>query len=201
MQMALEANEIDEMALPEMTASYVVHMNPDLEVCCAAHSHIPMSLAFGFMEKSRPLLEKFNKAIRDMELDFTLANLQGEYINNSDNYTPVKFARFPGADTIRVAVTGDLPPVDFVAPDGNPAGYNTALLAEIGRRIKANIEIIHVEAGSRTVALTSGRADVAFWYETTQISDIKLDAPDGVLLSEPYYSWNTFLHIRKKLRR
>ena len=201
MQMALEAREIDEIALPEMTALYLMHMNPDLKVCCAAHSHYPMSLSFGFRADSRALAEKINGVLKQMEEDFTLANLQGQFINNSKEFTPIEIAKFPAADTIKVALTGDMPPIDYVAADGKPAGFNTALLAEIGRRLRINIEMLNIETGTRTAALTSGRVDIVFWYETSKNPELNADAPDGVILSEPYYSWNTFLHICKKTAR
>ena len=61
-----------------------------------------------------------------------------------------------------------------------------------------NIELVNVEASTRTAALTSGRVDVVFWYETVKGVTWNYDASDEVLLSEPYFSWNKFLHIRKK---
>ena len=41
-------------------------------------------------------------------------------------------------------------------------------------------------------------ADAVFWYRYTQGAEWQVDAPEGVLLSEPYYNWNKFLYIRKK---
>ena len=54
----------------------------------------------------------------------------------------IPFETFEGAETIRVAVTGDLPPIDYVAADGKAAGFNTALLAEIAKRLKDSITLI-----------------------------------------------------------
>ena len=91
-----------------------------------------------------------------------------------------------------------MPPIDYVDESGRPAGFNTALLAELGRRMHVNIELVNVDAGARTAALVSERVDVVFWYETAQGIMWNYDASDGVLLSDPYFSWNKFLHIRKK---
>ena len=203
MQMALNANEIDEMALPEMTAIYLTNINPDYVICCASRSHNPMSLAFGFRKDilSQALAKNFNNAIKSMEDDFTLATLQGEYINSSAEYKPVKIPKFPGKETIKIAVTGDMPPIDYIAPDGEPAGFNTALLAEIAKRLEINIEILQINSGSRTAALISGRADVIFWYETSKNFAYNADAPEDIILSEPYYNWNTFLHVNLKHSR
>ncbi|MBQ7267295.1 MAG: hypothetical protein IJR11_02890, partial [Synergistaceae bacterium] len=94
--------------------------------------------------------------------------------------------------------TGDMPPIDMFAGDGKPAGYNTAILAEIGKRLKKNIRLLSIEAAARNSALISGRADVVFWYRTVKIeigdaeidNSVFIDAPDEIILSEPYYSWN-----------
>ena len=112
--------------------------------------------------------------------------------------TCVAFEKFEGAETIKVAVTGDLPPIDYVAADGTPAGFNTAILAEIGKRLKVNIELMNVESGARAAALSSKRADVVFWFQVRAGEGVQPDVPEGVILSESYYDWTKYLHIRKK---
>ena len=107
----------------------------------------------------------------------------------------IPFETFEGAETIRVAVTGDLPPIDYVAADGKAAGFNTALLAEIAKRLKINIKTVYVNTASRTASLSSGRSDVVFWYQVRENAERQPDVPDTVILSEPYYDWNTFVHI------
>ena len=94
-----------------------------------------------------------------------------------------------------MVVTGDLPPLDYIGADGIPAGFNTAVLAEIGRRLGVNIELVSMQAGSRTLALTSNTADAVFWYmETPGATD---DLPEELLFSDPYFSWDIWLYIRK----
>ena len=198
MLMALGKNDIDEIALPDVVAEYVTANNPDYEICCMAVTRVPMSLSFGFRKDDTNLAWKFNRAIQEMNDDWTLPEIQGAYIYNSVRTKPVKFEKYDGAETIRAAVTGDLPPIDYVDEGGNPSGFNTALLAEIGRRLKVNIELVNIESGARNNALVSGKVDVVFWYETSSAAEWNLDVPEGVMLSESYYSWNKFFHIRKK---
>ena len=112
----------------------------------------------------------------------------------------VKFEKFDGAETLKVAVTGDLPPIDYVAADGTPAGFNTAMLAELGKRLKVNVELVQVESGARAAALSSKRADVVFWFQVRAGEETQPDIPDGVILSDSYYDWTKYLHIRKKAK-
>ncbi|MBQ4401303.1 MAG: hypothetical protein II832_03970, partial [Synergistaceae bacterium] len=79
------------------------------------------------------------------------------------------------------------------------AGFSTAVLAEIGKRLGLNIELMNVESGARSAALASGRADVVFWYEVDKGAKNQPDIPEGVIVSETYYDWEKFIHLRKKL--
>lgn len=200
MQMALNAMEIHEMILPDVVANYIMNVNREYVSSIVLRSK-GMGLAFGFREDSRELRDQFNTALSALRDDWTLASLEGVYITSfNDNPEPVKFRKFDNADTIRVAITGDLPPIDFIAMDGEPAGFNTAVLAEIGEYIKKNIEVVNIDAGARTAALASGRVDVVFWYEVDMSSNNQSDVPDGVILSTPYFEWNKFIHLKKAVK-
>ena len=148
MQMALEAGEIDVILLPESVAEYMMNVNPKYTVSGITLTE-PTSFALGFRKGDDPdLKNKINEALDAMKLDGTLAILQAKYIIDPDpeDPEPVKFRKFENVDKkIKVAVTGDLPPIDFVAPDGTPAGFNTAVLAELGRRLNINIETVNIE--------------------------------------------------------
>ena len=198
MQMALNAGEIHQIVLPEISAEYILNINKQLEAALVLQSD-RMGLAFGFREDNSALRDKFNQALDSMREDWTLPAIEGVYAASPGNSEPeaVKFNKFPNAQTIRAAVTGDLPPIDFIAADGTPAGFNTAVLAEIGRRLHMNIELTEVDAGARTAALASGRVDIVFWYEVDMTSENQHDIPEGVIVSSPYYEWQKFIHVKK----
>ena len=208
MQMALRAGKVSEIALPEPVGMYLVANNPKYDIYFSLNM-MPSTISFGFKKGNTNLQKEFNTAIIAMKKDGTLARLQKDYVENLGVNEPseVKFTNFKDAKTIRVAVTGDLPPIDFIAADGRPTGYNTAILSEIGRRIKKNIRLISVEAGARSAALASERVDVVFWYRNTEgikapkqakgknLKNVMKDSLDAVILSEPYYEWDTDLII------
>ncbi|MBQ9433060.1 MAG: transporter substrate-binding domain-containing protein [Synergistaceae bacterium] len=198
MHMALDRKDIDEIALPEVVGDYLAVADPRIEECCVSRTNASMSLALGFLKENAALAEKFNAALRAMREDWTLAELQGIYIHNKGNPKPVKFSTFKGAQTVNVAVTGDIPPIDYVDASGNPDGFNAALLAELGRRMKVNIKLVNIDAGARASALASGRVDAVFWFETSAGGTWTYDSPEGVVLSEPYYNWSKFIHMRKR---
>lgn len=200
LQMALTAGEINHIVLPEVTAEYLMNQNPDYESVLVLHSK-GMGLAFGFSADNTGLRDKFSQAVTAMRDDWTLSALEGMYLaspgRNAPN--PVEFAKFDGAMTITAAVTGDIPPVDYMTADGTPAGFSTAVLAEIGKRLGVNIRLMSVESGARSAALASGRADVVFWYEVDKGAESQPDIPEGVIVSETYYDWEKFIHLRKSI--
>ena len=135
-----------------------------------------------------------------MRRNGTLQELQEKYLSNpgKNEPEPVKFDLFPNAQKVIFAVTGDIPPIDYTAPDGTPAGFNAAILAEIGRLLKINIEIVNVQSGARTAALTSGRVDGVFWYDVSTNKNFVFVDNEVVLTSEPYYTFDIYLQLRKK---
>lgn len=199
--MALNAGEIDEFTIPKVVAEYVINTNPEFVICTAARLRLEAILAFGFRQEDGEELQKgFNAALADMKKYGTLDSITRMYCANpgGENISSVRFEDFPDAATIRVAVTGDLPPVDYVSANGEPAGFNMAILAEIGRRMKVNIKPVQVDTGARTAALMSGRVDVVFWYQFVKGSVELSENPEGVIVSEPYYEFDTMLHVGRK---
>ena len=201
MQMALNAGDIQGMNLPEPVADYVMNVNDGYEIAAITRM-VPAYLALGFRKDDDPALRnKFNEALLSMKADGTLAILRAKYIDEAgvDDPEPVKFEKYDNIDTtIKVAVTGDLPPIDFIAADGTPAGFNTAVLAELAKRMKVNIQLVNIESGARAAALASKRADVVFWFEHRNGLDAQPDVPEGIVLSETYYTWNEMLCLKKK---
>ena len=212
MQMALSRGEIGEMILPDFVADYLLKISKSYEPSCVSSSG-RMSLCFGFMNGNEALRNRWNNALSYLRNNWTLAGFEQKYIRNfnpnDDTYSYVygtaqrkkaredriTFEKFKGAPVVRVAVTGDLPPVDYVSEEGLPAGYSLAVLSEIGKFLRVNIVPVNVNAGARTAAIVSGRADVVFWYEVNSTTKKQPDIPDDVIISEPYLDWDKFIHL------
>lgn len=211
MLMGLRSGKVDEIILPEFTGNYILKMNSQYELEFTS-SMLTSRLSFAFNEGREKLKDEFDEVITAMREDGTLARLSDEYITavlEGRNPKSVQPEIFRDSDIITVAVTGDIPPIDMFAGDGEPSGYSTAVLAEIGKRLGKNIRFLSINAGARSQSLASERADVVFWYRTTEspingdeTSDAyqKLfqDKPTGVILSVPYYEWDRDLVIKAK---
>ena len=196
MIMALNAGEIDSMSLPDCVAEYVLRANQQTEARGFILSNGWLNLVMGLKEGNEALRDKISAAITEMIKDGTLTLLVRYYISGPEakDAKAAAFDTFEGAETITVAVTGDFPPIDYVDESGLAAGYNSAMLAELGRRLHMNIKLIYTNAASRAAALMSGKADAVFWFE--QYSEgVQFDIPEGIITTAPYYGWNKQLYI------
>ena len=182
--MALNAGDIDGIETYQSVARYLCAANDNLQMGIIydmdkeRNTFAEMMLsgiigndfAFLMMKENAALRDEFNAAIVDMKADGTLERLVKEQIDNlidGGESMPIALPKIDGVETVKVAVTGSLPPMDYVAADGTPAGFNTAVLAEIGTRIGRNIEIVVVDSLGRAAALASGTVDAVFWIRTS----------------------------------
>lgn len=83
--------------------------------------------------------------------------------------------------------------IKSMTTDGTPAGFSTAVLAEVSRRINKNIELVSVDSAARAAILTSKGADIVFWVAVPKNSNLfpeNIDQPAGIDVTEPCYHDN-----------
>ena len=194
MVMALQSGTIAGLAADEFTADYLIsrtdgfveYTNPE------APSHI-LACAMLLREEDAELCDSITAAIMDMQADGTLDALKKRYIDDviaGEEPEAVTPEQFDDAQTLKVALTGDRPPMDYFSASGEPIGFNTAIVSEVGRRLGLNIEFISVDSGARAVSLASGDSDVVFWsengnFDNREGGDVE-DQPEGTVITEPY---------------
>ena len=90
--------------------------------------------------------------------------------------------------------------MDYVSAGGEPLGFNTALIAEIARRLGINVEFINVNCGARGISLATGVCDIVFWmeigdFENWEGADFE-DQPENTIVTEPYMSAQLWWAVR-----
>lgn len=205
MMMGLGKGEVDEIHLPKDVANYVAKNNDTVEVTAILKTTQNfLTMGFHDTEKGQEIKSLFNNALITLENNGNLAKLKSIYITEPGigEPEPVKFEKFDNAQTIKVAVTGDMPPIDFIDLDGEPAGFNTAVLAEAAKIAGVNVELVNIDSSARAAALVSGRVDAVFWFQVDSGFEIdkQPDLPEGIILSEPYYSWDEVYALKIKAK-
>jgi ABC-type amino acid transport substrate-binding protein len=196
--MDLNSGKIDRFVPSEVTADYIVAHNENLtkvsfEPQNTTHPTLMNNFHMMTMDTNKEVYDILNNAIVDMKADGTLDSLiENElkaYIENDPE--PKDLPHFDGAITIKVGVTGDIPPMDYVASNGKAAGFNIALLTEIANRAQVNFELVQIETGARAMALSSGKVDALFWSKSFVCSECNekwIEQPAGTIVTENYFA-------------
>lgn len=203
MQMGIESGSVDQISLYKCVAEYLIANNDKYEnVPELTLKTLNDNFCFAVRKEDAALKADLDKALDEMKADGSLEKLAAEYIVNVDKGQVPPAVEIPmtdGAQTIKVGVTGDLPPLDYVSADGKASGFNTALLAEIAKRSGKNVEIVDIDSGARAAALSSKQIDVVFWVTVPTLEKVPadLDKPEGVELSNPYFK-DSVEHLQLK---
>ena len=191
MQMGIESGSVEQISVYECVANYITATNSKFSPVETPFNKLSDSFAFAVKKEDTALKTELDGAIKAMKSDGTLDKLVQTYITDvkPENIPAVEIPTIDGAQTLKVGVTGDLPPLDFVTADGKPAGFNTAILAEIAKRINRNIEIVNIDSGARAAALNGNQIDVIFWAILPADGKVPadIDKPNGIEFTEPYF--------------
>ena len=193
MLMALNRGDIVVLETDQNTVRYIASRNDNI-VDRPPYLN-PNNLMFSVLLRGEDveLRDQISGSIAEMEEDGTIEEMKQRYIEDvivGDDPDVVVPQKFQGARTIKVAVTGDRPPMDFVSAGGEPVGFNTALISEIGKRLGINIEFVTVDCGARGIALATGVCDIVFWmeigdFENWEGADLE-DQPENTIVTKPY---------------
>lgn len=197
---ALATGAIEAIETDEYVAGYLFsRMEGFTRYICDELPVYQASFSMLLRGEDTELRDRISQVLLDMREDGTLDALKTQYIddviagNEPEAVTP---EHFQDADTIVVAVTGDRPPMDYFSTAGESIGFNTALVAEVAKRMGVNVELFSVDAGARAVALASGAADVVFWVGTGDFNNWENadseDQPANTILTAPYLTGSIY---------
>lgn len=200
---ALVSGRIAGMALDEFTAEYLLSRTDEYAIYNPPETAPSYNLNFSMLlrEENVALRDRISEAIEAMKADGTLDALKKRYIDEviaGAEPEAVVPEVFEGGETLKVAVTGDRPPMDYFSDAGEPIGFNTALVSEVGRRLGMNVEFLSIDTAARALALESGMSDVIFWMEAGDFgnwenADVE-DQPEGTVVSTPFLT-GAFTHV------
>ena len=199
MILALQAKKIDEIEeIPQPVAEYICNHNSNMKVTVRSADYDGnLLLRMGTMQNNTKVNELLNSAIKELQANGKLDALQKKYVDGclqkGKEPKPVTMPKFKDAQVIKVAVTGDNPPIDLVAADGTPAGFNVAMLAEIAKLKKVNIVTIPMNSGARFISLNKGIVDAIFYISEAVYDDVKFtefynlaDVPRNIRVTDVY---------------
>ena len=189
--MDLESGKIIELSVTDSVANYIAAHNEKIVV--SKKNDAMTNFSMMTLDTNKEVYDILNNAIKEMKADGTLDTLiENElkaYINSDPEAKDLP--KFDGAKTVKIGVTGDLPPMDFVAANGKAAGFNIALLTEIANRAQVNIELVQIDSAARATALSTEKVDAVFWAKSVSCDScgnaVFAEEIEGTLVTETYF--------------
>ena len=211
MVLALQAKKIDVIdCVIQPLAEYIANHNKKLQAVEETDEQWQgnMLLTMGTMQDNIKIYELLNSAITELQANGKLDALQKKYVDaylqKGKEPKAVTLPKFKDAPVIKIAVTGDNPPLDLITEDGTPTGFNMAMLAEIGKLKKVNIIPVPMNSGARFLSLSKGIVDALFFVDKPVYSDneltetiAELDVPGSVKTTVPYAKYKIYSVVRK----
>jgi ABC-type amino acid transport substrate-binding protein len=161
--MALKSGRVDAVNVVKPQAEYTVKTDKAYKYIAGSGEN-PVQVTMLTKAEDTELIGKINDAIKALTDSGELNALNETYIINVSTEEIALPAAMEGADTIKVGVSGDMPPFDYLTADGNPSGYNVALMGAIAEHAGFNIEFVTVPFSTKFSALLSDRIDVFFFH-------------------------------------
>ena len=202
---ALSSGIIEGIETDEFVANYVFsHMDGFTRYQPDEVPEYQVGYSMLLREEDTELRDRISDTISEMKKDGTVDALKERYIDDciaGEEPEAVVPEEIEGADVLRVAVTGDRPPMDYFSASDEPIGFNTAILAEIAKRLGMNVEWVSVDSGARAFSLASGQSDVVFWSLVGDFNNWEKaneeDQPEHTILTEPYLTGTEYYVIRQ----
>lgn len=180
--MMVQNGQVDAAITPvAATAEYFARENKDLGTVT---SDIQTDVAIALDAKNTALQQELNGAIQTLKDNGTIDKLTAEWIDgvSADSLKAEPAEKIEGADTLYIGISGDVVPLDYVSADGTPAGFNVALMTEIGKLLNKNIEFVVVSTDAKFSSILSGKIDAFFWHVSI------LPLPETIAVTDSYYS-------------
>ncbi len=163
---ALQSGRADYTILPYITAQYLVKTDPDAFKLTVL-PNVTMKMKMILRSEDAQLADAISGAIAELKENGKVYSLMETLVYGVDNVSEANAASeaklFEGADTLYVGVSGELPPMDYVAADGQAAGFNVALVQEIAKILEKNVVFVVIPTEAKYQALLSQKIDVFFW--------------------------------------
>ncbi len=158
------AGKVDGALAMEAVADYYVNRNSKLKKV-AAKQPFQTDVMMFLRAEDVALKDELDMAINALDENGTLSQLVDMWVTNLPATNEPSSSEMPiieGARTVYVGVTGDYLPLDYIAADGRPAGFNVALLTAISQLLNINFELVSIESPAKFSALQGKRIDVIF---------------------------------------
>jgi ABC-type amino acid transport substrate-binding protein len=197
---ALLAGKVDAVFGSKFIAEYYAKKNNGLKAIFK--QTVPVNAVMALRNEDTQLRDDLDKAITALKDNGALKRLETEWVTNlpasGEPPTGKDIPKIEGAKTVYVGVCGDYVPLDYIAANGRPAGFNVALLAEIGKLMNVNFEFVSLETPARFAALSAKKIDLIFCNLEGNSVALQALKNSNWIATKPYFSSEGRYFLMKK---
>ena len=207
---SLKSGENDAIWACDVSADYLIkkydglakvdeELTSDIQKTDSARFSFGMALKKNSGEK---LKEEIDEALSSLKADGTLAELISKYVDNAEifetedgkksRFYPENMKKVSGSGSIKVGITGAVPPLELLDEDMEPYGFCVALMDEIGQKLNKKIKFVYIDNETAFTSLMSGKIDLLFTYGT---SPTTTEAKPSHIMTEGYLDMQRYMLI------
>lgn len=205
---SLKSKETDAVWACDVSTDYLLKVNDGLrkaddELTSDIQRTDAPRFSFGMALKKdsgEKLRDEINEALAGIKADGTLDGIISKYVDKAEYYEtetgkkerfyPENMKNRSGNGTIKVGITGAVPPLELLDENMEPYGFCVALMDEIAARTGKKVRFVYIDNETAFTSLVSGRVDLLFAYgnsPTTTESKLVHIMTDGYLDMQRYY--------------
>ncbi len=184
----LVEGRVDYLPWADSFARYVVARNENLTT---VETNIPVFFFMGVQKENTALQATLNEGLKKLKENGKLDALIETWLRNTptdEELTAQVIPEMKGEQVVKIAITADCPPLDYVDVTGKPCGFNVALLSALSEVTNIRFELVEIASSARLVALQSGKVDALFY--TISKGAYMPKQENRLLFTDSYYSEN-----------
>lgn len=166
---ALESGRVDAIWCPDVMADYLlrtvsennlIKLSAPEDTSGAAEDGARLEFALALRSEEETLCRELDAVIGEIKADRTMETLLVAYVWADEPMERYEKQGIFAKRTIKVGVTGTLPPLDCYDADGTPCGFSVALMEELEKRTGYHFTLVKVTPQDALTALASGKVDI-----------------------------------------
>ena len=184
---ALNNGGVDAVVIDQNPAENFVSKNPDTLKLMQDDTSTEQ-YAIAVQKGDTETLNKINDGLKKIKENGTFDKLVAQYIGGSDTQETAKNT----GKTLNIGTNAEFPPFEYIGNDGEPEGFDMAVIKAIGKAEGFNVKITNMEFKSLVASLATGSLDAVIAGMT--------DTPDrrqSVDFSDSYYTATQCIVVKK----
>ena len=185
--MTLKNGAVDAVMIDDNPAKQFVTQDPDT-LTAFADTTSTEEYAIAVQKGDKELLDKINDGLQKIRDNGTFDALVAQYIGDGEESA----AADGGKQVLNVGTNAEFPPFEYMDDNGQPDGFDIAVIKAIGEKQGFDVKITNMEFKSLIASLSTGGVDAVIAGMT-----VTPERQESVDFSDSYYTATQSIIVQK----